>query len=72
MGVRLLVMFSVIIFELGAGIAALVGIDGEYPYRMDNTGIAGCVMVVVCVVVFPQASVTVKVMVSGPSAVSRV
>jgi hypothetical protein len=51
MGTRILVMVSIMILELGAGIAALVGIDGEYPYRMNSAGIAGCVMVVVMTIV---------------------
>ncbi len=51
MGSRILMMISAMVFELGLGIAALVGIDGQYPYRMDNGGIAGCVMVVVLTII---------------------
>ena len=51
MAVRLLLMFSVIILETGLGIAALVGVDSMYPYQMRGDGIAGCVMIVVGMII---------------------
>ncbi len=51
MAVRLLMMFSTIILELGLGIAALLGVDSMYPYQMRSDGIAGCVMIVVAMII---------------------
>jgi hypothetical protein len=51
MGSRILVMVSVMILELAAGISVLAGIDGQYPYRMDSGGVAGCVMTVALTVI---------------------
>ena len=51
MGVRLLVMFSVMIFELGLGIAGFLGVNSLYPYRFDEAGIALCVLIAVAMVV---------------------
>ena len=50
MAVRLLVMLSVMVVELGAGIAGLLGVTSAYPYRMDEGGIAGCVVIVVAII----------------------
>jgi hypothetical protein len=51
MAVRLLVMFSFIILELGLGIAAILGVVSMYPYRMREDGIAGIVMILVGIVI---------------------
>ena len=52
MGVRLLIMFSVMVLELAAGIAAIVGVMGQYPYYgVDHAGIAGIVMIVAATIV---------------------
>lgn len=51
MAVRLLLMFGVMVLELGLGIAAILGVVSMYPYRMQLDGVAGCVMLVVGIVV---------------------
>lgn len=51
MAVRVLLMFSIIILETGLGIAALVGVDSMYPYGIRSDGIAGCVMIVVAMII---------------------
>jgi hypothetical protein len=51
MAVRILVMFSVMILELALGIAGLLGVSSMYPHRMDESGIAGCVMIVAGILV---------------------
>ncbi len=46
MAVRLLVMFSVMIFELGLGITAILALMSNYRYtNLDEMGSAGCVMI---------------------------
>src|SRR4051812_26836030 len=51
MGTRALIMVSIMLLEIAGGISGLVAIDGEYRYRMDSAGIAGCVMVVFSTIV---------------------
>jgi hypothetical protein len=51
MGVRLLVMFSVLIVELGLGIALFLAVGSNYPYRLDEGGIALCVLIAVAMIV---------------------
>lgn len=51
MAVRLLVMFSFMILELGLGIAAILGVVSLYPYQIREDGIAGIVMIVVGILV---------------------
>ena len=51
MAVRLLVMFSVMVFELGLGIAAILGVASNYPYQWNESGIAACVMIVAGILV---------------------
>src|SRR5258706_3989327 len=51
MATRLLLMFAIMIFELGCGIAAILGVVSMYPYRMEESGIAGIVMIVVGVII---------------------
>jgi hypothetical protein len=49
MAVRILVMCSFMLLELGLGIAAIVGVTESYPYRMDGGGIAGCVLLSIAI-----------------------
>lgn len=53
MAVRFLMMLSIMIVELGAGIAGFLGVSSCYTnsYRMDEGGIAACVMIAVGIVV---------------------
>jgi hypothetical protein len=51
MGVRLLVMFSVMCIELGCGIAAILGVTDRWEYRQTTPEIAGVVMLVVGIIV---------------------
>ena len=45
MGVRLLVMFSIMVGELGVSIALILAVNSNYYGPMDNVGIAGVVMI---------------------------
>ena len=72
MAVRLLVMFSVIVLETAAGIAAIVGINGEYPYRMDSAGIAGIVMVVAGMIVAWLVTIALTVKKSSRAKAGRI
>ncbi len=47
MAARFLILCSLLIVELGGGIASLIGVASMYPYRMDEGGIAACVGIVV-------------------------
>ena len=51
MAVRLLIMFSVMVIELGLGIAAILGVASHYPYQWNESGIATCVMIVAGILV---------------------
>jgi hypothetical protein len=51
METRILLMFSIMIIELGCGISGLLGVNSNYPRRMDEAGIAGCVMIVAVTIV---------------------
>jgi hypothetical protein len=51
MAVRLLLMLSFMILELGLGIAAILGVVSMYPYQMREDGIAGIVMIVVGILI---------------------
>ena len=51
MAVRLLLMLSFMILELGLGIASILGVVSMYPYNMREDGIAGIVMIVVAIAV---------------------
>src|SRR2546421_12842688 len=46
MAVRLLVMFSVMILELAAGIAGILAVTSEYRHGPDEAGVAACVAIV--------------------------
>lgn len=54
MATRLLVMFSLMVLELGLGIAAILGVVSSYGryQRVDEGGAAGCVMIIVGIIVF--------------------
>ena len=51
MAVRLLVMSSVLIIETGIGIALYLAVASNYPYRVDEGGIALCVLISVGMIV---------------------
>ena len=51
MAVRLLVMLSFMVLEVGLGIAAILGVLSMYPYQIREDGIAGIVMIVVAIAV---------------------
>jgi len=46
MAARFFFICSVLIFEIACGIAALCALVGQYPYRINEEGAAGCVMIV--------------------------
>jgi hypothetical protein len=48
---RLMIMLSFMIAELAGGIAAILGVCSQYPYRVDEAGIAGCVCIVAGILV---------------------
>jgi uncharacterized membrane protein len=51
MAVRFLVMLSLMVVELGAGIAGIVGVCGEYPFGLGESGISLIVVIVAAIVV---------------------
>jgi hypothetical protein len=51
MAVRLLLMFSIMILELGLGIASILGATMGFYYQLPNDVIAGVVMIVVGILV---------------------
>src|ERR1700716_2838296 len=51
MATRLLLMLAIMVLELGCGIAAILGVVSMYHYRIDESGIAGIVMIVVGVII---------------------
>ena len=51
MAVRLLVMLSMMVIELGAGIAGIVAVTGEYPYGIRESGIMLIVLIVAGIIV---------------------
>ena len=51
MATRLLVMFSVMLIELGCGIASILAVSSNYPYGLREEGVAGIVMIVVAIIV---------------------
>ena len=51
MATRLLLMLAIMVLELGCGIAAILGVVSMYHYRIDESGIAGIVMIVVGIII---------------------
>ena len=51
MAVRLLVMLSLMVIELGAGIAGIVGVTAEYQYAIREGGIILIVLIVAGIIV---------------------
>ena len=51
MATRFLLMLAIMVLELGCGVAAILGVVSMFPYRMDESGIAGIVMIVVGIII---------------------
>ena len=69
---RLLVLMSILVIELGAAIASLIGVSSFYPYRFDEAGIVACVGIVVATIAVGLLTIALFVRKSSREKINRI